>query len=342
MRLEAAHLRLATLLALLIAASVGGPLPDLELDAQQASQRSRGAVYRLIFPVDGEHRFSRDFGDPRGGGRSHEGTDILAAKMTPVVAAADGTVRYMADERGGDCCAVFVVHDDGWRTRYIHLNNDTPGTDDGKAYGIARGIRRGSRVRVGQVIGWVGDSGNAEATVSHLHFELRRPDGTPVDPFPSLQAALANPVTAGTPRIAGPAIRPPQDRLRPEVRRPRRAPPVDPRPPVDSPSERSITPVLPGDPELPDDAELAELPDEEAPGPGGTGEGATGEGIEDLLAEADPVTPFLPVPGDDCSAGYSSLPPEVELAEVREPEPSTFSCFRFRSDDEETSEPGSD
>jgi murein DD-endopeptidase MepM/ murein hydrolase activator NlpD len=324
MRLEAAHLRLATLLALLIAASVGGPLPDLELDAQQ----TRSAVYRLVFPVDGDHRFSRDFGDPRGGERSHEGVDILAAKMTPVVAAADGTVRYMANERGGDCCAVFVVHDDGWRSRYIHLNNDTPGTDDGRAYGIARGIRKGSRVRAGQVIGWVGDSGNAEGTVSHLHFELRRPDGTPVDPFPSLQAALANPVTAGTPRIAGPAIRPPQDRLRPEVRRPRKAAPVDP------PSERSVTPVLPESPDLPDEGELAEVPGDPAPGPEGTGEEATGEEAGDLLAGADPVTPFLPMPGDDCSAAYLGLPPEVELAEVREPERPTLSCFRSGSDDE--------
>lgn len=315
------RLRLAALLALLVAASVGGPPPG--------AQPARSAVYRLVFPVDGDHRFSRDFGDPRSGGRSHEGTDILADKMTPVVAAADGTVRYLADERGGDCCAVFVVHDDGWRSRYIHLNNDTPGTDDGRAYGIAPGLRRGSRVRAGQLLGWVGDSGNAEGTASHLHFELRRPDGTPVDPFPSLQAALANPVTAGTPRIAGPAIRPPQDLLRPEVRRPRQASPVDP------PSERSVAPVLPGDPE-------PEGGEEEAAGPG---EEALPGADEDVPAEGsgrtDPVTPFLPVPGDDCGAAYQGVPAEVELAEIRETERPTFSCFRFRSDEEEADSGGS-
>ena len=310
-RASVARLRLAAFLVLLAAASVGGPLPD--------AQSRRGAVYGLVFPVAGEHRFSRDFGDPRSGGRSHEGADILAEKMTPVVAVADGTVRWMADERGGHCCAVFVVHDDGWRSRYIHLNNDTPGTDDGRAYGIARGIRVGSRVRAGQLIGWVGDSGNAEGTTSHLHFELRRPDGTPVDPFPSLQAALANPVTGGAPRIAGPAIRPPEDPLRPEVRRPRAAGPVEPR------AERSAPRELPAEPG-----------DAVAEGGVDPGTDPTDDpGMEDELAAApaDPVTPFLPVPADDCSAGYSPLG-EVALAEVRPAERPTFSCFRFGSNDD--------
>lgn len=298
--------RLVGLLVLVTAASVGWPPPGAQ---------PRSTVYRMVFPVDGEHRFSRDFGDPRGRSRSHEGTDILAEKMTPVVAVADGTVRWMADERGGDCCAVFIVHDDGWRSRYIHLNNDTPGTDDGRAYGIARGLRRGSRVRAGQLVGWVGDSGNAEGTGSHLHFELRRPDGTPVDPFPSLQAALGNPFTAGTPRIAGPAIRPPEDLMRPEVRRPRAASPVEPR------AERRAAPTLPEAPEAGEPADTA-AEDELA--------ADLGEPAMELAAPADPVTPFLPVPGDDCSAGYSPVE-EIALAEVREPARPTFSCFSSRS-----------
>lgn len=305
-RASGPHARLIGLLVLVTAASVGWPPPGAQ---------TRSTVYRMLFPVDGAHRFSRDFGDPRGGGRSHEGTDILAEKMTPVVAVADGTVRWMADERGGDCCAVFVVHDDGWRSRYIHLNNDTPGTDDGRAYGIARGLRRGSRVRAGQLIGWVGDSGNAEGTGSHLHFELRRPDGASVDPFPSLQAALANPVTAGTPRIAGPAIRPPEDALRPEVRRPRPAAPVE------SPAERRATPALP---EAPEAGEPAGEPVDPA------AEDELAADAADPTDPTDPVTPFLPVPGDDCSAGYSPVE-EVELAEVRDTERPTFSCFSSRS-----------
>lgn len=144
----------------------------------------------LLFPVAGSHTLTDSFGDPRGGGsRSHEGVDILADKGTPVVAVADGVVRWVHDEAGGRCCDVSVLHDNGWRTRYIHLNNDTPGTDDGRVVGIAEGIEPGVRVRQGQVLGWVGDSGNAEATVSHLHFELRLADGTPLDPFRRLQIA---------------------------------------------------------------------------------------------------------------------------------------------------------
>lgn len=148
-----------------------------------------GVVYPLVFPVAGPHVLTDSFGDPRGRSRSHEGVDILAERMVPVVAVADGEVRWVHDERGSNCCDVAVLHDDGWRSRYIHLNNDTPGTDDGRAVGIAPGVREGGRVVAGQVIGWVGDSGNAEGTTPHLHFELRRPDGSPVDPLPSLVAA---------------------------------------------------------------------------------------------------------------------------------------------------------
>jgi len=148
-------------------------------------------AYGMVFPLLGVHTLTDSFGDPRGNGRSHQGVDILADRLVPVVAVADGTVRWVHDGRDGHrCCDLAVRHDDGWSSRYFHLNNDTPGSDDGRAVGIAPGIRRGARVVAGQLVGWVGDSGNAEATVPHLHFELRRPDGRAVDPLPSLRAAL--------------------------------------------------------------------------------------------------------------------------------------------------------
>jgi hypothetical protein len=115
--------------------------------------------------------------------------DVLADKGTAVVAVADGTVAWIHDGRRGRCCDVAIRHRDGWRSRYFHLNNDTPGSDDGRAVGIAPGIRPDAPVVAGQLVGWVGDSGNAEETVPHLHFELRRPNGTPIDPLPSLRAA---------------------------------------------------------------------------------------------------------------------------------------------------------
>ena len=216
-------MRLTAFLILLTVASVS-PAP-----APTASSRAP-FVYPMVFPLVGLRpagvQVTRSFGDPRPGGRHHEGVDILAPKLTPVVAVADGTVRWMHDTRRGDCCDLAILHDDGWRSRYIHLNDDTPGTDDGEGYGIAPGLRVGARVRAGQLIGYVGDSGNAEHSVPHLHFELRRPDGTPVDPYPSLVAAEGRPGNPGTPevpRIAGPPVRA-EEGVPAEVLRPGKAP----------------------------------------------------------------------------------------------------------------------
>jgi len=78
-----------------------------------------------------------------------------------VVAVADGTVTWMHDELGGRCCALELEHAGGWRTAYIHLNNDTPGTDDGQGWGFAPGMAPGVNVTKGQLIGYLGDSGNA-------------------------------------------------------------------------------------------------------------------------------------------------------------------------------------
>jgi hypothetical protein len=143
-------------------------------------------VYPIVFPVDGPHHYTDTFGVSRGGDRTHEGIDIIAAKMTPVVAAADGTVGWVSDQ----CCAMELVHDDGYRSRYIHLNNDTPGTDDGLGWGFAPGIESGTRVEARQLIGYVGDSGNAEATSPHLHFELRYSSGVAFNPYESLLVAI--------------------------------------------------------------------------------------------------------------------------------------------------------
>ncbi len=153
--------------------------------------------YEMYFPVVGDHRYSDTWGAPRSGGRTHEGTDILADKMVPVVAVADGTVGWMHDEQGGNCCAMALNHDDGWASWYIHLNNDTPGTDDGLGWGFAEGIGPGAHVVAGQLIGWVGDSGNAESTHSHLHFELHQPGGAKTNPYPHLLDAqhLSSPVS---------------------------------------------------------------------------------------------------------------------------------------------------
>lgn len=154
---------------------------------------------QIMFPVAGEHSFIDTFGAPRDGGRrQHKGNDIFAAKGTPVVAVADGTIALMDT---GDLAGQYIGlrHDDGWRSMYMHLNNDTPGTDDGQAIGFAEGIKEGMHVTAGTVIGFVGDSGNAESTAPHLHFELHQPDGLKINPFQALMAAIHIDEVSGNP-----------------------------------------------------------------------------------------------------------------------------------------------
>jgi peptidoglycan hydrolase-like protein with peptidoglycan-binding domain len=181
-----------------IAATVTVVLAFAVIPAAAASTHELGELvdYPLAVPVDGEHHFWDWFWAARSGG-IHHAQDLMSPKMTPVVAAADGTVRLVnwtdEDHMNPDrCCTIALRHDDGWESWYVHLNNDTLGTDDGLGWGIAKGIVPGTQVKAGQLIGWVGDSGTAELTNPHLHFELRDRAGVIVNPFQSLANAGAN------------------------------------------------------------------------------------------------------------------------------------------------------
>jgi murein DD-endopeptidase MepM/ murein hydrolase activator NlpD len=149
-----------------------------------------GVVRDLTFPVDGEVTFVDSFGAPRSGGRTHQGIDLMGAKMTPLVAAADGTVTALRhDSTGLSGNSLTITDADGWKYVYIHINNDTPGSDDGAnlfQHAFVPGLARGSKVIAGQRIAYMGDSGNAEDAGSHLHFELHQPDGTVLNPYQSL------------------------------------------------------------------------------------------------------------------------------------------------------------
>lgn len=154
---------------------------------------SAQVVSDIVFPVDGQVSFSDTYGAPRSGGRSHEGTDIIADKHTPVLAAVDGRIGFAPLEEPSYGWIINLEGDDGYRYVYIHLNNDNVGTDDGmggRDLAIAPGIERGVRVEAGQLLGWVGDSGNAESTVSQLHFEIRK-DGEAINPYDTLQASIS-------------------------------------------------------------------------------------------------------------------------------------------------------
>lgn len=146
----------------------------------------------LCYPVAGRDRFgtanvpgyttywSDTYWAARSGGRSHWAQDLMSTgsvKMRPVLAVVDGRIAQIQyNNASGN---YLVIHgDDGWYYVYIHLNNDTPGTDDGQAtfeQAFVAGLHENQRVTAGQHIAYLGDSGNAESTAPHLHFEAREP-----------------------------------------------------------------------------------------------------------------------------------------------------------------------
>ena len=152
-------------------------------------------VREITFPIVGPVGYYAGFGACRDGcRREHHGIDLMTYgwKGLPVVAAHDGVVTKINPDVGNGGCAVRIDGDDGWQTRYLHMNNDDPATDNARGgfeHCIVPGLAVGERVEEGQLIGWVGDSGNAEGTAPHVHFEIRTPTGLPIDPYDSLKAS---------------------------------------------------------------------------------------------------------------------------------------------------------
>jgi hypothetical protein len=146
----------------------------------------------MVFPVAGKCSWRDTFLAPRTGHR-HHGQDLMGQKMTPMVACFDGTVKLGRPRSPGGHMWVTLKGDNGWTAQYYHVNNDTPGTDDGAgldAHAFADGLRDGDHVVAGQLIAYMGDSGNAEGTAPHVHFELwERANNACVNPTASLRAA---------------------------------------------------------------------------------------------------------------------------------------------------------
>lgn len=161
------------------------------LPSQPAMAATSELPFEPVFPQEvGATEFSNSFGDSRSGGRNHKGTDLLAPRLTEVYAIADGTIIFVGiNNLSGR--NVKIDHGEGWESYYLHLNNDNPGTDDGDApwsLTVVPGVAEGVEVVAGQHIGWVGDSGNAEGTTPHTHFELRI-DGRAVNAYDTLVEA---------------------------------------------------------------------------------------------------------------------------------------------------------
>jgi murein DD-endopeptidase MepM/ murein hydrolase activator NlpD len=145
---------------------------------------SGGARYLRVFPVQGKHTYFNDWGAPRGS-RSHQGNDIMADKGTPVVAVADGTIhRLTRTPTGLGGIWIWLKDTQGNEYYYAHLDS------------IAALLEEGSPVAAGQVIGTVGNTGDASYGADHLHFEIHPGGGGAVNPFTELVAVDPNPPTA--------------------------------------------------------------------------------------------------------------------------------------------------
>lgn len=137
---------------------------------------TKGTGYLQVFPVAGEHTYFDDFGAPRHQG-SHEGTDVMADRGTPLVAVTDATVdRVQRTESGLGGLYVWLRRADGVEYYYAHMNS------------VAAGLTEGGTVRAGQVIGTVGNTGDARYGAPHLHFEIRVGGNTPINPYTHLVA----------------------------------------------------------------------------------------------------------------------------------------------------------
>ena len=135
----------------------------------------------LLFPLKGMQRTSmkNTFRDARGGGRLHEGVDILAPRNTPVVAIEDGKVGRLWMSEFGGITIYQMDPTNSYVYYYAHLEKYAPN------------LKEGMDVKKGQVIGYVGTSGNAPPKTPHLHFAIYRASepgrwwkGKPLDPYP--------------------------------------------------------------------------------------------------------------------------------------------------------------
>ena len=141
--------------------------------------RYAGSPGVLAVPVQGVRRpaLRSSFGEPRSGHRTHAGIDIFAHRGTPVVAAAEGLVVRIGttDRLGGN--TVWVAGKPSTLYYYAHLDH------------FARGLHVGDHVAPGDLVGYVGNTGNARTTPPHLHFGVYPAARAfwPVDPTPLLK-----------------------------------------------------------------------------------------------------------------------------------------------------------
>lgn len=166
------------------AATVGrilpGPARSTAVIGPEPSSPGELRERSLLIPIEGvrKDQLTRQFADERGGSRRHEALDIHAPRHTPVRAVEDGTIARLFFSKAGGITVYQFDPTSNFCYYYAHLER------------YAEGLREGEPVRKGQVIGYVGTSGNAPRMTPHLHFAIFRLtearhwwEGTPIDPY---------------------------------------------------------------------------------------------------------------------------------------------------------------
>lgn len=179
-----------------------GPGPDAGGTWTESSgDVSNAAAKKFVFPVGGRCAFVDTFGAARAGGRSHAGVDIIAAQGKPLFAVTDGKIFRMSYVGGGTNTlggnSLHLRDADGTNTYYYYAH----------LVAFAEGIKVGATVSAGQLLGFVGMTGNASAP--HLHFEVHPGGSSTVNPFPYVKAVdackteVTSPTWNGVPSSAG-------------------------------------------------------------------------------------------------------------------------------------------
>jgi len=157
------------------------PAPSAEPPAAESAPAPATAALRLMVPVQGidPARIPDSFDAPRDGHRLHRAADILAPRGTPVLAADSGVVLRLGSNNLGGITVYALDHTARYVFYYAHLDR------------YRADLAEGMKLAQGDVIGYVGTTGNAPPNTPHLHFQvmLRREDGrywdgTPLDPLP--------------------------------------------------------------------------------------------------------------------------------------------------------------
>ena len=157
------------------------PLPSLDSGAAATPDAAAATMPKLMVPVEGKKvaQLSDNFDQPRGAERHHEALDIMAPMGTKVFAVADGKVAKLFNSKPGGLTVYHFDTTEKFAYYYAHLDK------------YAEGLKEGAAIKRGDLIGYVGVTGNSDPKAPHLHFavieltpEKQWWKGTPVNPFP--------------------------------------------------------------------------------------------------------------------------------------------------------------